>query len=101
MHGRTFRACANLRVFGRIQGAECPKLLVLDGGRAVWIEHVTFVENGVRHLLGQLAVHAFTSAMRPSICSMVRSQVEKPLRERNWFSFSKTSRRRQIHAVLG
>src|ERR1700748_583415 len=100
MHAGTLRAAADLVICRRIKYPHTPSLPVLDGRRTIRIEHVALVQHSIRNFSGQFAIHDFTFAAS-SACSSACSQLESPWLALNSSSFSKTSRRRHIQAVLG
>lgn len=65
-----------LAVIRRDQHTEVESALILDGGRAVWVEDIPFIEDGVGDAVHELEVHCRTSSSthsrRPSsVCSQV------------------------------
>src|SRR4029079_5536412 len=81
--------------------AKVPALLVLHRGGSVRVKHVPFVKNGFRDRFHGGEVH-FSSASPAGITdSMSASQVGIECCILYWYKRSKTSLRRQSHALFG
>src|SRR6185436_17511951 len=65
-------------VSARIEDTEIPALLALYGRRTGGVEHVSFIQNGLRNLIDDSQTHRTTASCARSSSSMACSQVGMP-----------------------